>query len=216
MIEKKRFNMIEQQIRTWDVLDELILATLKEMPRENYVAKEFQQLAFSDTEIPIGHEQTMLQPKQEARIVQSLALHKSDKVLHVGTGSGYVTALLAKLAATVHTIDVYPEFIEQAQLLHNRDKLHNVTYETGNGLLGSLEKAPFDVIIFSGSVKKEPLGLREQLAINGRLFFVEGERPMMVAKIIKRTNEMQYETTNLFDCVIPSLKYDVAPSCFVF
>ena len=158
----------------------------------------------------------MLQPKQEARIVQSLALHKSDKVLHVGTGSGYVTALLAKLAANVHTIDVYPEFIEQAQLLHNLDKLHNVTYETGNGLLGSLEKAPFDVIIFSGSVKKEPLGLREQLAINGRLFFVEGDKPMMVAKIIKRTNEMQYETTNLFDCVIPSLKYDVAPSCFVF
>lgn len=214
--EQKRFNMIEQQIRPWEVLDPVTLNLLKLIPRENYIPLVNQGLAFADLEIPLGHNEKMLSPKLEARIIQSLNLKKSDQVLHVGTGSGYFSALLAGLSLSVITLDIHIEFIERARDLHRRHKLSNIFYQHHNGLLGWKDGAPYDVIVLTGSCPKEPIGLREQLKIGGRLFLIEGMVPMMTARIILRTDEHQFEEKNIFDTVIDPLTSNWKLSSFTF
>lgn len=200
-----RFNMIEQQIRTWDVLDPKVLQLLHDVPREHFVPAAYQGLAFADIEIPLIDEQFMLSPKLEARILQSLNLKKTDKVLHVGTGSGYFTALLAKLAEHVYSLEVDPELSATAAYQLAQHDIHNVTIELANGVRGFSEQQPYDVIVLTGSSPVEPPNLREQLKIGGSLFVVLGSAPVMEATLIQRVSETGFSKQVIFETCIPEL-----------
>lgn len=217
MVEKSRFNMVEQQIRTWDVLDIKVLDLFNMVKRENYVPENYQGLAFADIEIPLQHGEFMLSPKIEGRILQALKIEKNETVFHIGTGSGFFAALLAMLAKNVTTVDIHLNFIQRAKLLHRDNSLLNLTYHQGNGF--SLLKAEalfFDVIVLTGSTNTEPPGLRERLNIGGRLFIVTGDEPMMQGKIVECYSEGQYDEHVIFDGVVPRLSYSLQPQAFKF
>jgi len=215
-LEQSRFNMIEQQIRTWEVLDPVVLELLKVVPREDFVPPQYLGLAFADLEIPIGHGQMMLSPKMEARIVQSLNLKKTDKVLEIGTGTGYMTALLAKLSQHVVSVDCVPELTASARKNLERHHIGNVTLETGDAAHGWRAQAPYDVIVLTGSVPLLPLGLQEQLAVGGRLFAVVGEAPVMEATLIRRVADQAFRTDVLFETCVPELRGAPQPERFSF
>lgn len=202
--DQARFNMIEQQIRTWEVLDPVVLALLDEVPREHFVAPSQAGLAFADVELPIGHGQTMLFPKLEGRILQALSVSKTDKVLVVGTGSGYLTALLAKLAKHVHAVEIIPELSAQAQQRLDQANLTNVTLHVGDGVEGLPEAAPYDVIVFTGSMQLRPAAAENMLAEGGRLFAVVGDLPIMQATLTQRVGEAAFRREVLFEtCLTP-------------
>lgn len=215
-LEQSRFNMIEQQIRTWEVLDPVVLDLLKQVPREAFVPAQYLGLAFADLEIPIGHGQTMLSPKMEARIVQSLNLKKTDKVLEIGTGSGYMTALLARLAQQVVSVDCVPDFTAEAGRRLAAHGIANVTLESGNAALGWSAHVPYDVIVLTGSVPVLPAGLQQQLAVGGRLFAVVGEAPVMSATLIRRVAEQAFRSDVLFETCVPELSGAPQPERFSF
>lgn len=215
-LEQSRFNMIEQQIRTWEVLDPVVLTLLKDVPREDFVPPQYLGLAFADLEIPIGHGQMMLSPKMEARIVQSLNLKKTDKVLEIGTGSGYMTALLAKLAQQVVSVDCVPELTTIARKNLQRHNITNVTLEVGDAAHGWTANAPYDVIVLTGSVPVLPEGLQEQLTIGGRLFAVIGEAPVMEATLIRRVADQAFRSVVLFETCVPELTGAPQPERFSF
>ncbi len=215
-LKQARFNMIEQQIRTWEVLDPIVLDLLNQVPREDFVPENCQGLAFADLEIPIGHEQFMLSPKLEARIIQTLALKKTDKVLEVGTGSGYLTALLAKLAAEVISVDCIAEFTTNARQKLLQHGLDNILLETGDAAQGWPSHAPYDVIVLTGSVPRLPEDFRQQLKPGGRLFAVVGEAPVMEATLVSSPAPHVYRTEKLFELCVPSLSNALQPVRFVF
>lgn len=215
-LEQSRFNMIEQQIRTWEVLDPVVLTLLKDVPREDFVPPQYLGLAFADLEIPIGHGQMMLSPKMEARIVQSLNLKKTDKVLEIGTGSGYMTALLAKLAQQVVSVDCVPELTATARKNLERHHIANVTLEVGDAAHGWTANAPYDVIVLTGSVPILPEGLQQQLTIGGRLFAVVGEAPVMEATLIRRVADQAFRSDVLFETCVPELTGAPQPERFSF
>lgn len=215
-LEQSRFNMIEQQIRTWEVLDPVVLTLLKDVPREDFVPPHYLGLAFADLEIPIGHGQMMLSPKMEARIVQSLNLKKTDKVLEIGTGSGYMTALLAKLTQQVVSVDCVPELTATARKNLERHNITNVTLEVGDAAHGWTANAPYDVIVLTGSVPVLPEGLQEQLTIGGRLFAVVGEAPVMEATLIRRVADQAFRSDVLFETCVPELTGAPQPERFSF
>jgi len=205
-----RFNMIEQQIRTWEVLDPVVLALLNEVPRENFVAESQVGLAFADIELPIGHGQTMLSPKLEGRILQALALKKTDKVLLVGTGSGYLTALLATLAAHVDAVEIYQELSDIAKVRLQKQNIHNVTLRVGDAVNGFAIAAPFatttyDVIVFTASMPLHPTAAEKMLNVGGRLFAVTGEMPIMQATLTQRVSEDAFRHDTLFETYLPPL-----------
>ena len=207
--ETARFNMIEQQIRTWDVLDPVVLALLNEIPRENFVPAEYTGLAFADIEIPIGQNlalgQTMLSPKLEGRILQALNVQKTHSVLHVGTGSGYLTALLASLAKHVVSVDINPALSAQAANRLTKNNIQNVSIEVADAAMGYATKAPFDLIVYTGSCPIEPQGVRQQLAVGGAFFIVLGHAPAMQATLIQRLSETAFKQDVLFETHIPAL-----------
>jgi protein-L-isoaspartate(D-aspartate) O-methyltransferase len=203
--EIARFNMIEQQIRTWEVLDPVVLALLDEVPREHFVAASQAGLAFADIELPIGYDQTMLSPKLEGRILQAVALKKTDKVLEIGTGSGYLTALLAKLAAHVHSVEINPALSETAQARLAQENITNVTLHVGDGALGWTANAPYDVIVYTGSTQVYPSAVESMLAVGGRLFVVTGETPIMQATLTQRVTADAYRHEVLFETCLPLL-----------
>ena len=217
--EVARFNMIEQQIRTWDVLDPTVLALLNDVPRENFVPEEYLGLAFADIEIPIGLNvnagQTMLSPKLEGRILQALNVQKTHSVLHIGTGSGYFTALLASLAKHVVSIEIETDISAQAakNLAKNNiqnvtlDVTLNVTLEVADGVFGRPGFEHYDIIVYTGSSPVEPTGVRQQLNIGGVLFIVLGEAPAMQATLIQRVSEFGFRQDVLFETCIPQLMY---------
>lgn len=215
-LEQSRFNMIEQQIRTWEVLDPIVLDLLKHVPREDFVPAQYLGLAFADLEIPIGHGQRMLSPKMEARIVQSLSLKATDRVLEVGTGSGYMTALLAKLAQQVVSVDCVAEFTEAARKNLQQHGIDNVVLETGDAAQGWAPHAPYDVIVLTGSLPVLPAQLQQQLAIGGRLFVVVGEAPVMAATLIRRVAENAFRSDVLFETCVPELSGAPQPERFSF
>lgn len=178
-LEQARFNMIEQQIRTWEVLDQAVLELLYAVPREEFVPATLRKLAFADLEIPIGEGEAMMAPKMEARVVQALALRKTDRVLEVGTGSGYLTALLARSAAHVHSLEIRPALAAFGRENLARHGADNVTLEVGDGARGEAKRAPYDAIVLTGSTPLLPATLKEQLAPGGRLFAVVGEPPVI-------------------------------------
>jgi protein-L-isoaspartate(D-aspartate) O-methyltransferase len=214
--ETSRFNMIEQQIRTWEVLDPTVLQLLHDVPREHFVPKAYQGLAFADLEIPIGHGAKMLSPKLEGRMVQALALEKTDRVLHVGTGTGYLTALLAKLSKHVISVEIEPELKKLAEQNLLSEGIVNVTLEVGDASYGWADQAPYDVIVFGGSSPVEPEGVREQLVVGGRMLIVVGEAPVMRATLIHRVSETGFREDVLFETCIDELKNAAQAQAFSF
>ncbi|NOU25496.1 MAG: protein-L-isoaspartate O-methyltransferase [Methylotenera sp.] len=204
--KQARFNMIEQQIRTWEVLDPVVLALLDEVPRENFVAESQQGLAFADVELPIGHDQTMLSPKIEGRILQALSIKKTDKVLVIGTGSGYLTALIAKLAAHVHAVEIIPELSSLANTRLQQHHINNVSLHIADGANGYAAEAPYDVIVFTGSLQLHPIVAEQMLNIGGRMFAVVGELPIMQATLTQRISDSSYRKETIFETCLPPLE----------
>ena len=208
--------MVEQQIRTWEVLDQDVLDLLYAVPREDFVPPAYRNIAFSDLEIPLGEGERMWPPKLEARVLQELAVQRSERVLEVGTGSGYLTALLAHRAAQVYTVEIRPALAEfgRANLArHGRD---NVIAEVGDGALGYPNWAPYDVIVLTGSTPLVPQSLLDSLAPGGRLFAVVGDAPAMAARIFTCVAPGAFRTMDLFETVVAPLANCAQPSRFTF
>lgn len=214
--EAARYNMIEQQIRPWDVLDTRVLAALHDVHREDYVPKKYRELAFADINIPLDHGQVMMQPKQEARLIQELSLKPEDRVLEVGTGSGHVTALLAHLAGHVDTIDIFPDFIKAAETRLSRHGIANVSFREGDASHGWESDHSYDAIFLTGSVTSPPDGFKNLLADHGRLVAIVGKDPVMEAVLVEHIVGQQYRTTSLFDTSLPPLIHAEAIQSFVF
>jgi len=222
--EKARFNMIEQQIRPWEVLDARVLALLGEVKREAFVPSAYQALALSDLDIPLSQPavegECMLAPKVEARILQDLTLKPTDNVLEVGTGSGYMAALLGRLARQVLTLEINPALAETARANLANAGVGNVQVKVADAAAGRfapcVTEAPYDVIVLSGSVAEVPSDLLELLRVGGRLFAVVGDEPIMRATLVYRTGEASYHSEQPWDIVIPRLRNFPEPSRFRF
>jgi protein-L-isoaspartate(D-aspartate) O-methyltransferase len=214
-MEQARFNMVEQQIRPWDVLDAEVLDLLKKIKREQFVPVSQRALAFMDLDIPLGHGAKMWQPKLEGRALQALALKQGDKVLEVGTGSGYLTALLANLAAHVTSVEIVPELSAQAERNLATQHLDNVTLVVGDAVNG-WGATEYDAIVLTGSVPLTPDTLLKNLKVGGRLFAVIGDAPAMKASLIKKVAADKIETVSLFEFSVEPLKNAQQPQRFVF
>jgi protein-L-isoaspartate(D-aspartate) O-methyltransferase len=205
-----RFNMIEQQIRPWEVLDGQVLSLLSVVKRENFVPMAHKALAFVDMEIPLhasgAEDQVMLAPRVEARFLQDAAIQATDKVLEIGTGSGYMAALVAHQAASVLTLEINPALAQQAKANLQAAGVSNVEVRTADGSQGAAANGPFNVIFLSGSVPEVPQVLLNQLTIGGRLLAVVGEDPVMRASVITRTGEQQWQTSEPWDTIAPRLQ----------
>jgi protein-L-isoaspartate(D-aspartate) O-methyltransferase len=215
-IEKARFNMIEQQIRPWDVLDLGVLSLLAVVKREDFVPPAHRSMVFFDTEVPLAQGQFMLAPKLEARLLQAMAPRRHERVLEVGAGSGYMAALLSHKAGQVVTLEIVPELARLASENLRRASVTNVQVVEADGSKALPSSGPFDVIALSGSVAEVPKSLLSQLKVGGRLTAIVGELPVMVGVLITRTGENTYQTTNMFDTVAPRLSGFDEPSRFKF
>ena len=204
--EQARFNMVEQQIRPWEVLDQDVLDLLMTVKREEFVPAAYRELAFTEVEIPIGCGQVMLKPVIEGKVLQALRLGKADSVLEVGTGSGYFAALLAARTEWVRTIELEPELVKLASANLARNGVENVVVVQGDGIAGWAERAPYDVIVVSGGLPFVPQALLEQLKVGGRLFAFVGEAPVMKARLITCEAEGRFRTEDIFETVVPMLK----------
>ena len=203
--EQARYNMIEQQIRPWDVLDQRVLDTIASMPREDFVPERYRNLAFSDISIPLGQGESMLKPNLEGRILQALAVQPGDNVLEVGTGSGYLTACLASLAANVVSVDIVAAFVEAARDRLKAHGIHNVVLHTGDASRGWGEHR-YDAIAVTGSVGEVAEIWRRSLSVGGRLFIVVGQPPVMEALLITRVGEQEWQQESLFDTELQPLR----------
>lgn len=219
-IEKARFLMIEQQIRPWDVLDQDVLDLLVVVKREAFVPLAYRALAFADSEIPLPHGENMMTPKLEARILQELAIKKHENVLEIGSGSGYLAALLAYKARHVTTVEINPELKALAQKNLADYGVSNVDVLEGDGAQGyagaNQPNAPYDVIVVSGSLPIVPDGLLAQIKVGGRMFVIVGNAPAMTAQIITRISDISYDTVNLFETSLKPLRNALVPSQFKF
>lgn len=215
-IEQARFNMIEQQIRPWDVLDAGVLALLAVVKREDFVPAAYKGLAFMDTEVPLAGGQQMLAPRVEARLLQELKIARHEKVLEVGTGSGFMAALLGHRAQKVFSLETQPELVALANDNLKRAGVRNVSVLAQDGSQGLAGEAPFDAILLSGSVSEVPAKLLNQLKVGGRLAAIVGEEPVMRAQLITRVSEKEFRTAHLFDTVAPRLQGFGEPSAFKF
>jgi protein-L-isoaspartate(D-aspartate) O-methyltransferase len=215
-LERARFNMVEQQIRPWEVLDQQVLDLLIRVRREEFVPERHRALAFADLEIPLGHGEKMLAPKIEARLLQELALGMEDRILEVGTGSGYMTALLASLGGHVYSVDVIPEFTATAAERLKAHDVRNATLETGDAARGWDKHRPYDAIVLTGSTPVLPDSFQESLKPGGRLVAVVGEPPVMEARLITCVARGAYRTARLFETCIPPLRNALQPERFVF
>lgn len=214
-IDSARQNMIEQQVRAWDVFDANCLDVLRRTPREQFVAPTFEALAFADTEIPIGHGQSMMTPTVEGRVLQSLALTGGENVLEIGTGSGYLTACLGRLAGRVTSIDIYPDFLQSTKDKLAANSIDNVTLFLADGM-SSLPEGKFDAIAVTGSIQHFDPRLVDALTPGGRLFVVIGDAPAMDARLIRRSGETDWESESLFETVLMPLVNGSAPPQFLF
>ncbi|MEO8008484.1 MAG: protein-L-isoaspartate O-methyltransferase [Betaproteobacteria bacterium] len=215
-LEQARLNMVESQIRTWEVLDQTVLDLLLTIGREEFVPDKYRDLAFADMEIPLGHGEVMLAPKMEARMIQELDVRKTDKILEVGTGSGYVTALLAKLGGQVVTVERVKEFSLTATRRIAGHGIQNVQFHVGDASEGWSAHAPYDVILLTGSVPLLSESFQKQLAAGGRLLAVIGEAPVMSANLITRVAEGVFNSMVLFETAIAPLRNVKQPERFVF
>ncbi|MGE5863754.1 MAG: protein-L-isoaspartate O-methyltransferase family protein [Rhizobacter sp.] len=215
-IEQARFNMIEQQIRPWDVLDQGVLSLLAVVKREDFVPPEHRGMAFFDTEVPLGHGQVMLAPKVEGRYLQELDVHRHERVLEVGTGSGYMAALLSHKAREVVTVEIVPELAKTAIENLRRAAITNVSVLQADASKGLPTPGPFDVIVLSGSVAAVPKQLLDELKVGGRLIAIVGQEPVMRATLVTRVGDQEFRHVELFDTVAPRLVGFGEPSRFAF
>ncbi len=219
--EKARFNMVEQQVRPWDVLDQTVLDLLLVVKREDFVPPAYRALAFADMEIPLrvdgaGAGADMWPPKLEARVLQELAVRPHDHVLEIGTGSGYMAALLAHKAQQVLSVEIDPRLAAFGAANLARAGVHNVRLETGDASRGWAGGAPYDVIVVTGSLPLLPDELQRQLKVGGRMFAVVGEDPVMSAQLITRKSDASFETVRLFETRLAPLRNALRPSHFRF
>jgi len=215
-LEQARTNMVEQQIRTWEVLDQEVLDLLYVIPREEFVPQQHRALAFSDLELPLGDSERMWQPKLEARVLQELALKRTDRVLEVGTGSGYLTALMAYRAAEVCSVEIRPALAAFGRGNLERHGADNVTLEVGDAARGWARHAPYDAIVLTGSTPILPQGFLDQLAAGGRIFAVVGEAPAMQARLVTCTAPGASSSVDLFETVLRPLANAEHPRRFRF
>ncbi|MBE7525786.1 MAG: protein-L-isoaspartate O-methyltransferase [Gammaproteobacteria bacterium] len=215
-IEQTRFNMVAQQIRTWYVLDDNVLDLLYKLKREEFVPAESRAMAFVDMEIPLGHGQVMLTPKMEARILQELHIKKTDKILEVGSGSGYMTALLADRGAHVYSVEIIPELKAMAENNLKAHNITNVTVEQGDAARGWAKHEPYDVIVLTASTPVLPDAFQKSLNPGGRLFAITGEDPVMEAVLITCTAPGEFTTTQLFETSTAPLINAQQPVRFTF
>ncbi|MGN6653460.1 protein-L-isoaspartate O-methyltransferase family protein [Trinickia sp.] len=215
-IEQARFNMIEQQIRPWDVLDQDVLNLLSIVKRENFVPAVYREMAFADLEVPLPTGEHMLFPRVEARIMQELAVKKHESVLEIGAGSGYMAALLAHRARHVLTIDIKPELVELAKRNLAENGVTNAEAALGDGARGWPAAAPYDVICVSGGLPVLPQEMLEQLKIGGRLAAFVGTAPVMKAQVITRIDEKQFRVADVFETYVEPLANAVQPPRFKF
>lgn len=214
--ETARFNMVEQQVRPWDVLDPQVLQLLSSAPREDYVPDAYRQLAYADIEIPLGHGEAMMHPRVEGRMLQALDIRPADRILEVGTGSGFVTSLLAHLGDSVYSIEIVPEFSQSAGAKLARHNVTNVTLEVGDGVRGWDAHQPYDAILVTGSIPEMYDEFKQQLAIGGRLAVVVGSGVAMEAVQVVRTEKNAWITTSLFETELKPLVHADAPRTFTF
>ena len=215
-IEQARFNMIEQQIRPWNVLDQDVLDLLHVVKREGFVPAAYQNLAFADVEIPLPGGEAMFNPKVEARIAQEIAVKKHENVLEIGAGSGYMAALLAHKARHVTTVEILPETKALAEQNLARAGVTNVTVELGDGAQGWSKGAPYDVIVVSAGLPVLPEALLQQVKVGGRLAVILGDAPAMSFNIVTRVSETAYDTVKLFETNVKTLTGAQTPSRFQF
>ncbi len=203
-LEQTRFNMVEQQIRTWNVVDQDVLGLLYKIKREEFVPAAYRSMAFMDMEIPLEHDAVMLTPKMEARIVQELNINKTDKILEIGTGTGYMTALLAELGTHVYSVEIVPALHTTAKINLQVQGITNITLEQGDGTRGWPNHEPYDVIVLTASTPVLPEAFQQSLSPGGRLFAIIGEEPLMEATLITCTAPGNYYSTRLFEtCTAP-------------
>ncbi|MBP7112502.1 MAG: protein-L-isoaspartate O-methyltransferase [Nitrosomonas sp.] len=215
-LEETRFNMVAQQIRTWNVLDDSVLDLLYKIRREEFVLPANRAMAFVDMETPLGHGQVMLAPKMEARILQELHVQKTDKILEVGSGSGYLTALLAEKGAHVYSVEIVPELKAMAENNLRTHGITNVTIEQGDAAQGWSKHEPYDVIVLTASTPILPETFLKSLNPGGRLFAIVGEDPVMEALLINCTAPGEFKTTKLFEtCTAPFINA-LQPARFTF
>ncbi len=218
--EKARFNMVEQQIRPWNVLNSDVLTVLGEIPRENFTPEKYRNLAYTDTRIPVGDFEdqhlSMMQPNLNGRILQNLNLSKDDLVLEIGTGTGYLTACLAKLARFVDSVDINPELVMQAQKNLSTLGISNVNLSTGDAARGWEQKHCYNVIVICGSMPVIPDEYKKLLTTDGRMFVVTGEAPAMTATLVTRIASNQWHTEALFETCIAPLIHTQKAATFVF
>lgn len=214
-IEQARFNMIEQQIRTWNVLDLDVLEAMSAVKREAYVPAAYKNLAFFDTEVPLGNGEHMLAPKVEARILQEAAVTKDASVLEIGAGSGYFAALLAHQAQSVLTVEIDPALAAQAEKNLRSNGVANAQVAQGNGANGWGQEQ-YDVIVISGALTALPQAFLQQLRVGGRVLAIIGTAPVMSLAVTTRTGEQSFETRKAFELLAKPLREAAATSTFTF
>ncbi|BBP46452.1 protein-L-isoaspartate O-methyltransferase [Thiosulfatimonas sediminis] len=213
-LDQARFFMVEQQIRPWDVLDPKVLDLLMDTPRHLYVAETQQKLAYSDIELPIGEGQVMMAPKVEGKILQAIDIQENDSVLEIGTGSGYLTALMATFAKEVTTVEIYKTLQEAAK--ERLKDFDNINFHIGDASEDWADNREYDVIVLTGAVAQIPPAFLSKLRIGGRLAVIHGQSPAMSADVLTRISERQYQTESLFETDIAYLVNSAKSSTFTF
>ena len=214
-IEQARFNMIEQQVRPWDVLDQRVLDVMSATPREDFVPERYRSLAFADINIPLGHDQVMMAPKTEGRLLQVLDVQAGDSVLEIGTGSGYLTACLSRLGNHVTSVEIFPEFREAAAAKLAAHGFRNVTLKDADAANGIDSDTRYDVIAVTGSLPLLHRQFHDNLSVGGRLFVIAGMPPVMEALLITRIDERNWSRESLFETSLPPLLHAEQPQQFV-
>ena len=215
-IELARHNMVEQQVRPWEVLDQRVLDLIARSPRDEYVPAKYHSVAYADLFLPLGQGQTMLTPKLEARMLQELDIGPTDRILEIGTGSGYFTSLLAAMGAHVYSVDIYPDFVDAARAKLTAHGVQNVTLETGDAARGWNQHGPYNVIAITGSMPVLPDEFVKSLAQGGRLMAFLGKSPVMEAVRIRRLGGENLERTSIFETDVPALVNAYEPAKFIF
>lgn len=210
--DQARFFMVEQQIRPWDILDQKVLDLFMAIPRHQFVADEYQALAYSDIELPIGENETMMAPKVEARLLQALDIDESDSVLEIGTGSGFLTALMASLAKSVTTVEIHPALQESAKT--RLQTYSNIDFQIGDASHDWNDGKQYDVIVLTGAVAAIPQAYKEKLNLGGRLAVISGKAPAMTAEVLTRISEGEWETESLFETELRYLTHAEAQPAF--
>lgn len=215
-LEKARFNMVEQQVRTWDVLDHRVLDVLRTVPREDFVPSRYRRLAFTDVRIPLAQGQVMMKPVEEGRMLQGLDIQAGQRVLEIGTGSGFISACLSALGAEVVSLEIFPELAERAATKLERAGVKNVEVRQADGLHCGDFSDRFDAVVVTASVAVMPPRLMELVKTGGLIFAVCGQTPAMEAVCMRQTAPRRWDTQSLFETDLPRLIGAEDPPTFEF